>query len=692
MAERSAIREPRIHSAHVDSFCREALPPRELWPQIDFSSLKYEERINAATELLDKTAAMHPERTVFHFARANWSYIELLENANRIARLLTEDLGLAPGNRVLVRGPNHPMLMAGWFGVLKAGGVVVCANPLLRTRELQEICSKAKISAALVDARVSQECQQAFEILGMPNANVVCFNGAHPAIQGAKGGATGPSPVEALMKTKPTSFANCDTAGDDVAIIAFTSGTTGQSKGTIHFHRDLLAVCDTFSSEVLQPQPDDVFCGSPSIAFTYGLGGLLLFPVRAGAAVALQEAGTPAAVLETIEKHRATISFTSPTGYRAMLKQLKDFDVSSLRKCVSAGEHLPRATFDAWQEATGLKIIDGIGSTEMLHMFISSAGEEIRPGATGKVVPGYEAKIVDVEGNDVPDGTVGRLAVRGVTGCRYLDNHAEQKKYVQRGWNLTGDSFRRDPDGYFWYQARTDDMIISSGYNISAVEVENALLRHPHVAECAVIGVPDEDRGNIVKAFIVAATAADPCDALAKELQDFVKAQIAPYKYPRSVEFVSALPKNANGKLQRYKLRETGHKPIEFIEPQSWPRPHGYANAISSRGRVIFLAGQIGWNPTTQKFESDDFVHQVAQALRNIATLLREAGAQPRDLVRLTWFVADRDAYMKSRQRIGEVYREIIGQHYPAMSVICVERLIEERARVEIEATAVLPE
>lgn len=533
-------------SAHVDTFCRDSLPPRELWPKIDCSSLAYPEMLNCATELLDNMASLHGGRVAILHSGGRWTYAQLLERANRIAHVLVGDLGLVPGNRVLLRAPNSPMLAAAWFAVLKAGGVVVCTNPLLRERELSEIIPKARINLILTDARVVNDCARVVSKVstsagGKPK--MACFSAD---IDGS---------LEALMRHKPSDFRNCPTSQEDVAIIAFTSGTTGQSKGTMHFHRDLLAVTDTFSRYVLQPNAGDIFCGSPSLAFTYGLGGLLLFPFRSGAATVLLEQCAPLNLLQAIQEHRATICFTSPTGYRAMLKHVDEFDLSSLKKCVSAGEHLPAATFESWRQATGLRIIDGIGSTEMLHMFISSAGDEIRPGATGKIVPGYLAKVVDEEGEELPQGTIGRLAVRGPTGCRYLNNPEQQKKYVQSGWNFTNDSFHVDRDGYFWYHARTDDMIISSGYNISAVEIENVLLTHPKVAECAVIGVPDPDRGQIVKAFVVPTPGMSANATMAKELQDFVKAEIAPYKYPRAVEFMASLPRNANGKLQRYRLR-----------------------------------------------------------------------------------------------------------------------------------------
>jgi 2-aminobenzoate-CoA ligase len=550
MLQETSSPEP---SAHVDTFCRDALPPRELWPEMRYDTvpdlLAYPPRLNAAVELLDKMVeAGCGDRTVFHFHGGRWTYRQLLETANRIAHVLVEDLGVVPGNRVLLRGPNNPMMAACWFAVLKAGGVVVCTMPLLRVRELTFIADKARIHLALCDSRVAAECEQAMATTadGFPrqDGRVVHFHSAMPGS------------LESLMQHKPAGFDHCDTAADDTALIAFTSGTTGQGKGTMHFHRDVLAICDCFPRHVLKPDPDDVFCGSPPLAFTYGLGGLLLFPMRIGASSLLLEQASPPQLLQGIQDHRATICFTAPTAYRAMTGMVKGFDLSSLRKCVSAGETLPKPTFEAWHQATGLKIIDGIGSTEMLHMFISAAGDDIRPGATGRPVPGYEAKVVDDDGAAVPPGTIGRLAVRGPTGCRYLDNLERQRAYVQNGWNLTGDSYVMDEGGYFWYQARTDDMIISAGHNIAGPEVEAVLLDHPAVSECGVIGVPDEERGQIVKAYVVLRSGFAPGPDLVKELQDFVKAEIAPYKYPRAVEFVDALPRTETGKLQRFRLRE----------------------------------------------------------------------------------------------------------------------------------------
>ncbi|HEX2723967.1 MAG TPA: benzoate-CoA ligase family protein [Gemmatimonadaceae bacterium] len=540
-------------SGHIDSFCRHRMPPIELQPVRDFTGipeLKYPDVMNCAGELLDSMIeGGRGDRTVFQFSGGRWTYRDLYETSNRIARVLIEDLGLIPGNRVLLRGPNNPMLAACWFGVLKAGGVVVCTMPLLRERELRYVADKADIRLALTDTRFADECTAAMLTKAdgseRSGGRVVHFNSdAHYSL-------------EPMMRRKSPEFINHPTTADDIAIIAFTSGTTGEGKGTMHSHRDIMAITDTFPRYVLEPTADDLFCGSPPLAFTYALGGLLLFPMRFGASSLLLEQATPPNLLKGIAEYRPTICFTAPTAYRAMCGMLAGHDVSSLTKCVSAGETLPRSVFDAWQQATGLRIIDGIGATEMLHIFISAAGDEIRPGATGKVVPGYRARVIDDNGADVPVGTVGKLAVRGPTGCRYLDNIEQQKKYVQNGWNLTGDSYKVDADGYFWYQARTDDMIISGGYNIAGPEVENVLLEHPAVLECAVIGVPDSDRGHLVKAYIVLKPKQKGSRTLVKELQDFVKARIAPYKYPRAIEFVKALPRTATGKLQRYRLRES---------------------------------------------------------------------------------------------------------------------------------------
>jgi 2-aminobenzoate-CoA ligase len=534
--------EPVARTGHVDTFCADHLPAPESMPVRHWDAipeLAYPARLNCAVELLDEMVnAGSADRPAIRYPGGEWSYREFLVNANRIARVLVEDLGVVPGNRVLLRGANTPMLAACWFAVLKAGGVVVCTMALLRERELQYIAQKAEISLALTDARVAADCEAAVR------TPVVRFGGDSP------------SDLTSLMRDKPADFTACDTAAEDIAIIAFTSGTTGQGKGTMHSHRDILAITDCFPRYVLRPTANDIFCGSPPLAFTYALGGLLLFPLRFGACALLLEQATPPHLIKAIEEFRPTICFTAPTAYRAMCGMLAHHDVSSLVKCVSAGETLPLSVFQAWKQATGISIIDGIGATEMLHIFISASGSSIRPGATGKVVPGYEARIVGDDGQDVPDGSVGRLAVRGPTGCRYLDSPDRQREYVQHGWNLTGDSYVRDADGYFWYQARTDDIIISAGYNIAGPEVENVLLEHPAVLECAVVGVPDEERGQLVKAFIVLRpnTAGDA--SLVKEMQDFVKARIAPYKYPRAIELVTALPRTTTGKLQRFRLRE----------------------------------------------------------------------------------------------------------------------------------------
>jgi len=533
-------------SAHVDPFARDHLPARELWPVLDLvgAGLHYPGTLNSGGELLDRAIERGwGHRPAIRWPGGTWTYAELLGQANRVANVLVRDLGLVPGNRVLLRGPNNPMLVACWFGVLKAGGICVTTMPLLRSRELASCIDKAEIWLALCDFRFTEELEAARRHSPMLQ-RIVRF------------GLEGHGELEIAMQHASPDFRTVPTAGDETAIIAFTSGTTGQSKGTMHFHRDIIAMCDLFPVSCLKASPDDIFCGSPPLAFTFGLGGILTFPLRIGASTLLLEQGTPPHLIKAIQEHRATVCFTAPTAYRAMLGMMKDHDISTLRKCVSAGEHLPAATFDAWKAATGISIIDGIGATEMIHIFISAPEGEIRSGSTGKIVPGYRARVVDADGHEVPRGTVGRLAVQGPTGCRYLDDDDRQRTYVKGGWNYPGDSFSQDEDGYFWYQARTDDMIISSGYNIAAAEVENVLLEHAAVQECGVVGVPDEERGQRITAFVVLRPGYQGTEALVKELQDYVKSQIAPYKYPRVVHFVTSLPRTETGKLQRFRLRE----------------------------------------------------------------------------------------------------------------------------------------
>jgi 2-aminobenzoate-CoA ligase len=533
-------------SAHVDTFARDNLPPGSEWPEMSFSlpELQYPARLNAGVELLDRMVESgFAERPVIWFGKKVWSYRDLLGTANRIARVLTEEYGLKPGQRVMLRAANNPMMVACWFAVLKAGGIAVATMPLLRAKELAYILDKAKVTLALCDARLADEMKGARERAPVCK-DIVYFN------SDASDG------LEAKMARKPADFANCDTATDDVALIAFTSGTTGLAKGTVHFHRDVMAICDCFPRSTLKPTKEDIFCGSPPLAFTFGLGGLVTFPMRFGASTALAEKATPDVLPQIIYDNKATVVFTAPTAYRVMAEQTERMHLATLRKGVSAGEHLPLAIYEAWREATGIKLIDGLGATEMLHIFISSEGDGIRPGATGKAIPGYEACIVDDVGNRLPPGEIGKLAVRGPTGCRYLADPERQKKYVQNGWNLTGDAYKMDADGYFWYQARADDMIISAGYNISGPEVEGVLLEHPKVRECAVVGAPDRERTMIVKAFVVLREPRDGSPQTVKELQDFVKNEIAPYKYPRAIEFVDALPRTETGKVQRFKLRD----------------------------------------------------------------------------------------------------------------------------------------
>ncbi|MDJ0949719.1 MAG: benzoate-CoA ligase family protein [Alphaproteobacteria bacterium] len=538
-------------SGHVDSFARDHLPPKAEWAEMDYASLPelaaYPDRMNAAVELLDShVAAGRGERTAILFGDLQWSYAELKDRADRIARVLVEDMGLVSGNRVLLRGPNNPMMAASWLGIVKAGGVCVATMPLLRARELAFMVEKAEIRHALCDAALADElkgCQER-----APRLETCLYFSATGEEE---------AEVDRLIRDKQAGFDNCDTAADDVALIAFTSGTTGQPKGTMHFHRDVLAMSDCFPKYIFDARPDDICTGSPPLAFTFGLGALLTFPLRHGAAIAYF-AGPPApeTLLETIGRHGCTALYTAPTMYRAMLDVVDAHDISTLEKCVSAGEHLPKPTWEAWHDTTGIKIIDGLGSTEMIHIFVSASGDDIRPGATGRAIPGYEACVVDDDGRPLPPGEAGNLAVRGPTGCRYLDNPERQAAYVKNDWNLPGDVYAMDEDGYFWYQARADDMIISAGYNISGPEVESVLLDHDKVQDCAVVAAPHPERGHIVKAFVVLRDPADANDGTVKTLQDFVKNEIAPYKYPRAVEFVDDLPRTETGKVQRFKLRQ----------------------------------------------------------------------------------------------------------------------------------------
>jgi 2-aminobenzoate-CoA ligase len=530
-------------SAHVDTFAADHLPPREEWPEFLFTlpELRYPQQLNCAVELLDAMVERgFGDRTALITAERRVTYAELLDEANRIAHVLRDDLRVVPGNRVLLRGFNNDVMAACWLGVVKAGAVVVTTMPLLRAKELIDVVNAAQIGVALCDVRLVDELQNALP--ACPTLRTVVFTHDDES-----------NGLAARMRRCEGRFANVATASDDVCMIAFTSGTTGKPKGTMHFHRDVLAVCDTFPPSSFQPTPDDIFVGTPPLAFTYGLGGALLFPLRAGAATVLLERPSPDVLLGAIASYRATVCFTAPTSYRAMAQLAGSYDLTSLRACVSAGEALPISTRTMWESATRVPIIDGIGSTEMLHIFIASSGSAIRPGATGTPVPGYVACVLDDDGTPLPPGSVGRLAVKGPTGCRYLAD-PRQRDYVQNGWNLTGDAYLMDDDGYFWYQARTDDMIVSSGYNIAGPEVEGALLEHAQVLECAVVGIPDEARGTIVKAYIVVREGTGD-DALVAELQDFVKTRIAPYKYQRAIEFVTELPRTQTGKLQRFKLR-----------------------------------------------------------------------------------------------------------------------------------------
>ena len=530
------------YTAHVDQFARARLPAAELLPEFlfDLPELRFPGRINCGVALLDDAVAEgHGSRIAIYSESGNWSYSELLEKTNKVANVLVSDLGIVPGNRVLLRAPNTPMLVACWLAVMKAGAIAVTTMPMLRAKELAVIAERAQVDHALCDARLVGELHAAAEAGGRLR-HIMRF---------------GDGQLEGFMSRRSRWFDNVDTSRDDVCLLAFTSGTTGVPKATMHFHRDVLAMRDVVGRRLLALGNGDVCVGSPPLAFTFGLGALLVFPLGCRGAVALVEQPTPENLLSAVQKVGATTLFTAPTAYRTLVATASNYDISRLRRCISAGEPLPRSTSDAWHAATGLRIIDGIGATEMTHIFISATEDEIRPGATGRPLPGYRACVLDENDQPLPRGSTGRLAVKGPTGCRYLDDD-RQRNYVRNGWNVTGDVYYVDEDGYFWFQARADDMIISGGYNIAGPEVESALAAHPAIKECAVIGAPDEARGQIVKAFVVLNNGFAPGLPLIKELQDFVKQAIAPYKYPRAIEVVPGLPKTATGKIQRHVLRQ----------------------------------------------------------------------------------------------------------------------------------------
>ncbi|WP_033069118.1 AMP-binding protein [Thalassospira australica] len=533
-------------TAHTDSFTRDKLPPFEEWPEFNLDGFEYPEHLNAGVELTDKMVEQgFGDNTALIGNGRQRTYKELADWTNRIAHALVEDYGVKPGNRVMIRSANNPAMVACWLAATKAGAVVVNTMPMLRAGELGQIVDKAEIEFALCDTRLMDEmvaCAKDSKFL----KTVIGFDGT----------ANHDAELDRIALTKSVKFEAVKTGRDDVALLGFTSGTTGSPKATMHFHRDLLIIADGYAKEVLNVTPDDVFVGSPPLAFTFGLGGLAIFPLRFGATATLLEKASPPNMIEIIETYKATVCFTAPTAYRVMLSAMEEgADLSSLRAAVSAGETLPAPVYEAWMEKTGKPMLDGIGATEMLHIFISNRFGDSHPACTGRPVTGYEAKIVDDKMNEVPVGSVGRLAVRGPTGCRYLDD-VRQHVYVRDGWNLTGDAFYVDEDGYYHFAARNDDMIVSSGYNIAGPEVEAALLSHPAVAECAVIGAPDEERGTIVQAHVVLTADFDQTPEMVKQLQDHVKATIAPFKYPRSVIFLDALPKTATGKIQRFRLKQ----------------------------------------------------------------------------------------------------------------------------------------
>ena len=526
---------------YEDNFAHDSLPSIDVQPDYVFLELPQfhcAEMLNCVECLLDHHITEGRGNNIcIRTFETTWTYQELFEKANQIAHVLVDDLKLQSGNRVLIRSANNPMMVACWFAVLKAGGIVVATMPLLRSKELTTIIDCAEISHAFCDNELSDE----MELVKSDFLREIRYFG------NAK--------WEDLLQSKSKTFTNYHSKADSVCLIGFTSGTTGLPKMTAHYHKDILNICEAFPNYSLQTTPNDIFTGSPPLGFTFGLGGLVLFPMYFGASTFLIEKPSPDLLLKAIQEHKITVCFTAPTAWRIITTKVSDFDISSLRKCVSAGEALPLKVWEDWYNATGLKIIDGIGATEMLHIFISSNENNMKPGATGKAITGYEAKIIHANGMEVPRNEPGRLVVRGITGCKYLNRIDKQKEYVENGWNITGDIFRQDEDGYFWFVARGDDMIISSGYNIAAIEVESVLLTHEDILECAVVGMPDEERGMLVCAHIVLKEQDKATDAMKNRIQQWFKEVAAPYKYPRVIHFTETLPKTETGKIQRFKLK-----------------------------------------------------------------------------------------------------------------------------------------
>jgi 2-aminobenzoate-CoA ligase len=537
------------YTAHVDKFVCDNIAPKNQWPEflIDHSLRKYSKRLNCVYELLDRHVEEgRGRRAALQHSSGVVTYSQLLDRSNRVAEVLVSEFGLIPGNRVLLHGFNNPLTVAAWLGILKAGGVVVATMPMLRSQELLKVMDRAKVNIVLSDDCLLNEVEKAVA------DNVSCEHLCSFNTTGVEGKQ---SSLEVLMASRTGKFDNIEASWDDAAIIAFTSGTTGQPKGCIHSHKNILAISDSYARTILNPTVNDVFLGSAPLAFTFGLGASLIFPLRAGASSVLVEKSSPETFLEAISQYKVTVTFTAPTAYQRMLERTPKPNLPSLRLCVSAGEPLPTSTWHAWHKVTGIRICDGIGSTEMLHIFISSLGLDIRPGFLGKAIAPYQAKIVDSNMENVGYGEIGHLAVRGPTGCRYLADKRQQE-YVKEGWNLTGDLCQMDRDGYISYQSRADDLIVSSGYKISGIEVESVLLEEPIVEECAVIGVPSRKRGHDIKAFIVIREIGSNSTQLIENLKAFVRRRLATYKCPHSIEFVSSLPKTQTGKLKRYVLRK----------------------------------------------------------------------------------------------------------------------------------------
>ncbi len=531
-------------------------PPRELWPRfgLDFPEAReWPAKLNIAEVLVDdnlkrgdKPAILYEDRQI--------KYRELQLMINKFGNAL-KVLDVKPYDRVMLRLPNIPEFIVSSLAVQKLGAVSVPTFTLLKAKELSYIASDCEAKVLITTPSLLEDVEKAKGELKTIR---------HIVLADAK-----PSEVEApyiafdyLMDDfkEATGLEPVRVDQDEVTLLLYTSGTTGPPKGCIHTHRHYLAVADCYAKNVLQAREDDVWGGPPTMAFAYGHTGLICNPLRHGATTSLVGSGRfePASMFQLIEKHGISVFYGVPTAYRTMVALKHErgkYDFSSLRVCVTAGEPCPPSLYYTIKEFFGCEVLEHMGCTELFNGFISTRFGQVKPGSMGLAVPGYDVRILGDDGNEVKTGEVGHLAVAGPIGIRYWKLPEKQAESVRNGWNHTGDMAYKDEEGFFWFASRSDDIIKTAAYRVSPHEVEEALIKHGAVAEAGVIGVPDLERGQIIKAFIVLKPDHKPSSRLEEELRVFVKDQIAPYKAPKEVEFVKELPKTETGKIRRAELK-----------------------------------------------------------------------------------------------------------------------------------------